>query len=121
MLDQLISKKLLKANGIVGIFEAYEDQGDITLPENQITFNCLRQQRKMGNNIPNRSLADFIVPKNTDKKDYLGAFAVTTGIGIERIIEKFEKDQDDYNSILVKAIASCHNITNECIQVSLKT
>jgi 5-methyltetrahydrofolate--homocysteine methyltransferase len=105
MLDQLISKKLLKANGIVGIFEAYEDQGDITLPENQITFNCLRQQRKMGNNIPNRSLADFIVPKNTDKKDYLGAFAVTTGIGIERIIEKFEKDQDDYNSILVKAIA----------------
>jgi 5-methyltetrahydrofolate--homocysteine methyltransferase len=59
----------------------------------------------MGNNIPNRSLADFIAPKNTGKKDYLGAFAVTTGIGIEKIVEKYEKDQDDYNSILVKAIA----------------
>ena len=105
MLDQLISKKILRANGIVGIFEAFEEQGDIILPKNQITFNCLRQQRKMGNNIPNRSLADFIAPKNTGKKDYLGAFAVTTGIGIEKIVEKYEKDQDDYNSILVKAIA----------------
>ena len=105
MLDQLISKKILTANGIVGIFEAFEDQGDIILPENQVTFNCLRQQRKMGNNIPNRSLADFIAPKNAGKKDYLGAFAVTTGIGIESIIEKYEKDQDDYNSILVKALA----------------
>ena len=108
MLDQLISKKILSANGIVGIFEAFEEQGDIILPKNQITFNCLRQQRKMGNNIPNRSLADFIAPKNTGKKDYLGAFAVTTGIGIEKIVEKYEKDQDDYNSILVKAIADRH-------------
>jgi 5-methyltetrahydrofolate--homocysteine methyltransferase len=105
MLDKLISKKILRANGIVGIFEAFEDQGDIILPENQVTFNCLRQQRKMGNNIPNLSLADFIAPKNAGKEDYLGAFAVTTGIGIEGIVEKYEKDQDDYNSILVKAIA----------------
>ena len=105
MLDQLISKKLLKANGIVGIFEAYEDNGDITLPDEHVTFNFLRQQRKMGNNISNLSLADYVAPKETGKKDYIGAFAVTTGIGIERIIEQYEKDHDDYNSILVKAIA----------------
>jgi 5-methyltetrahydrofolate--homocysteine methyltransferase len=105
MLDQLISKKLLKANGIVGIFEAYEDNGDIILPDEHVTFNFLRQQRKMGNNISNLSLADYVAPKETGKKDYIGAFAVTTGIGIERIIEQYEKDHDDYNSILVKAIA----------------
>ena len=105
MLDQLISKKLLKANGIVGIFEAYEDNGDIILPDEHVIFNFLRQQRKMGNNISNLSLADYVAPKETGKKDYIGAFAVTTGIGIERIIEQYEKDHDDYNSILVKAIA----------------
>jgi 5-methyltetrahydrofolate--homocysteine methyltransferase len=105
MLDQLISKKLLKANGIVGIFEAYEDNGVIILPDEHVTFNFLRQQRKMGNNISNLSLADYVAPKETGKKDYIGAFAVTTGIGIERIIEQYEKDHDDYNSILVKAIA----------------
>jgi 5-methyltetrahydrofolate--homocysteine methyltransferase len=59
----------------------------------------------MGNNISNLSLADYVAPKETGKKDYIGAFAVTTGIGIERIIEQYEKDHDDYNSILVKAIA----------------
>ena len=105
MLDQLISKKLLKANGIVGIFEAYENNGDIILPDENVKFNFLRQQRKMGNNISNLSLADYVAPKETGKKDYIGAFAVTTGIGIERIIEQYEKDHDDYNSILVKAIA----------------
>ena len=105
MLDQLISKKLLKANGIVGIFEAHEDNGDIILPDEHVKFNFLRQQRKMGNNISNLSLADYVAPKETFKKDYIGAFAVTTGIGIERIIEQYEKDHDDYNSILVKAIA----------------
>jgi len=104
MLDQLISKKLLKANGIVGIFEAYENNGDIILPDENVKFNFLRQQRKMGNNISNLSLADYVAPKETGKKDYIGAFAVTTGIGIERIIEQYEKDHDDYNSILVKAI-----------------
>ncbi len=104
MLDQLISKKLLKANGIVGIFEAHENNGDIILPDENVKFNFLRQQRKMGNNISNLSLADYVAPKETGKKDYIGAFAVTTGIGIERIIEQYEKDHDDYNSILVKAI-----------------
>ena len=105
MLDQLITKKLLTANWIVGIFEAYEENGDITLPQENFTFHCLRQQRKMGTHIPNLSLADFIAPKTISQKDYLGAFAVTTGVGIEKIVAEYEKDHDDYNAILVKAIA----------------
>ncbi|MGB1038979.1 MAG: vitamin B12 dependent-methionine synthase activation domain-containing protein [Bacteroidia bacterium] len=70
-----------------------------------MTFNFLRQQRKMGNNIPNISLADYIAPKSSNKTDYIGAFAVTAGIGIESMIDKYEADHDDYNSIMVKAIA----------------
>ena len=105
MLDDILAKKQLIGNGAVGIFEAYEENGDIVLPEVDLRFNFLRQQRKMGNNIPNISLADYIAPKHSNKKDYIGAFAVTTGIGIEEIVHKFEADQDDYNAILIKALA----------------
>ena len=105
MLNNILAKKQLIGNGVVGIFEAYEENGDIVLPEEDLRFNFLRQQRKMGNNIPNISLADYIAPKHSNKKDYIGAFAVTTGIGIEEIVHKFEADQDDYNAILIKALA----------------
>lgn len=104
MLDQLIDDKLLKAKGVYGLFEANEVNGDVALT-NGTKFYFLRQQRKMGSNIPNLSLADFIAPSSSNKKDYLGAFAVTAGIGIEPLIEKYEADHDDYNSILVKALA----------------
>jgi 5-methyltetrahydrofolate--homocysteine methyltransferase len=70
---------------------------------NKIHF--LRQQGQKGANLPNISLSDFVAPIETGKADYIGAFAVTAGIGIEKIIEKFEKDHDDYNSIMIKAIA----------------
>ena len=105
LLDDIVSNKKLKANAVMGIFKAYEENGDVHLPEKNMTFNFLRQQRKMGNNIPNISLADFIAPKSSNKTDYIGAFAVTAGIGIEPLIEKYEADHDDYNSIMVKAIA----------------
>ena len=65
----------------------------------------LRQQGKKTAKAPNISLADFIAPKDSGMKDYIGAFAVTTGLGIEKHIERFENDHDDYQSIMVKALA----------------
>lgn len=105
MLDDIITNKKLKAKAILGIFPANEDNGDVHLPKNKLTFNFLRQQRKMGTGIPNISLADYVAPASTGKKDFIGAFAVTTGIGIEKMIEEYEADHDDYNSIMVKALA----------------
>jgi 5-methyltetrahydrofolate--homocysteine methyltransferase len=70
--------------------------------ENEITrFHFLRQQRKMGNGLPNLSLADYLSPDG----DYLGGFAVTAGIGLDDIVAAYEKDHDDYHSILAKALA----------------
>ncbi len=68
-------------------------------------IHFLRQQGQKAANVPNISLADFIAPIESGKTDYMGGFAVTAGIGIEALIEKFEKDHDDYNSIMIKAIA----------------
>lgn len=112
MLEEVVSKKLLKANGIVGIYpanaveddsvEVYEDE---TRSKVVTKVNFLRQQGKKGKNIPNISLADYIAPKETGKADHLGFFAVTAGVNIEPIIEKYDADHDDYNSIMIKAIA----------------
>ena len=104
MLEDIITHKKLQAKAVLGVFEANEENEDVHLA-NGTKFNFLRQQRKMGNDIPNLSLADYIAPKTSCKKDYLGAFAVTAGIGIESLIDAFEADHDDYNSIMVKAIA----------------
>ncbi|MEY2923875.1 MAG: methionine synthase [Bacteroidota bacterium] len=105
MLDDIIKNKKLSAKGVVGIFEANEENGDVHLAQHDVTFNFLRQQRKMGNSIPNLSLADYVAPKSSGKTDYIGAFAVTAGIGIDKWISQFEADHDDYNAILIKAIA----------------
>ncbi len=67
--------------------------------------HCLRQQNQKAEGLPNFSLSDFIAPKESKKTDYMGFFAVTTGIGIEKLVEMYEKDNDDYNSIMIKAIA----------------
>ncbi|PCJ64621.1 MAG: methionine synthase [Bacteroidetes bacterium] len=122
MLRDLIDNRRLKSNAVVGIFEANEENGDVYLPKADTTFNFLRQQRKMGDNIPNISLADFIAPKSSGKKDYIGAFAVTTGIGIEPLIAKYEADHDDYNSIMVKALADrLAEAFTECIHHKVRT
>jgi 5-methyltetrahydrofolate--homocysteine methyltransferase len=65
----------------------------------------LRQQGQKSSALPNRCLSDFVAPVSTGETDYVGAFAVTTGIGIEALLEKYEKQHDDYNSIMVKALA----------------
>jgi 5-methyltetrahydrofolate--homocysteine methyltransferase len=68
-------------------------------------IHSLRQQNKKADGLPNYSLSDFIAPKDSDKKDYIGGFAVTTGIGIDDRVAEFEKNHDDYSSILLKALA----------------
>ena len=82
-----------------------EDGELMTKTDTQTVLHHLRQQGQKAANLPNYCLSDFIAPETTGKDDYVGAFAVTAGIGIEALVEKYEKDHDDYNSIMVKAIA----------------
>ena len=108
LLDQIIENKSLQANAVFGIWEANAKEDDIELFEDGKfigTVHTLRQQGKKGKNIPNIALSDFIAPHDTNKKDYLGGFAVTAGVGIEKMVKKYELDHDDYNVILVKALA----------------
>jgi 5-methyltetrahydrofolate--homocysteine methyltransferase len=110
MLDQVIQENLLYAKGVIGLFPANSIGDDIEIYTNEdrneilTTLHMLRQQGKKGKNLPNLSLSDYVAPKDTGE-DYIGGFAVTTGIGIESIIQKFEKDHDDYNGIMIKALA----------------
>jgi 5-methyltetrahydrofolate--homocysteine methyltransferase len=122
MLDDIIANKKLQAKAIVGIFEANEVNGDVYLSKENVTFNFLRQQRKMGSGIPNISLADYVAPQSTGKQDYLGAFAVTAGIGVEKMVEQYEADHDDYNSIMVKALADrLAEAFAECLHHEVRT
>lgn len=105
MLDLILAEDRLSAKAVIGLFPAYSFGDDIVLPENDLVFNCLRQQREMAAGVPHYSLADFVAPKDANLQDYIGAFAVTAGLGIEKWLEKFEKNHDDYNSILMKALA----------------
>ncbi len=82
-----------------------EDGNLMTQTDTQTILHHLRQQGQKAANLPNYCLSDFIAPETTGKDDYIGAFAVTAGIGIEPLVEKYEKDHDDYNSIMVKALA----------------
>ncbi len=118
MLDEVISKKLLKAKGVIGFYEANSIGDDVVLNTTNsekhvrdsaqspnLKFHFLRQQNEKAINQPYLCLSDFIAPKHIGKQDYIGMFAVTAGIGIEPLIEAFEKDHDDYNSIMIKAVA----------------
>ena len=106
LLDQIISNQSLQANAVIGFFEAQSVHDDIEINSDKVRFiHFLRQQGKKGNNIPNICLADYIAPKSTGITDYIGGFATTAGIGIEKLITDFEADNDDYNVIMLKAIA----------------
>ena len=108
MLHQLINENWLTAKGILGIFPANtinDDDIQLTSDNGQpITFLTLRQQSQKTAGAPNIALADFIAPKDSGVQDYMGCFCVTTGFGVEEKAKEFEKDLDDYNSILVKAL-----------------
>lgn len=111
VLDEIVANDLLYANAVVGLYpaNAVDDSIEIYADDSRTeviqTFNFLRQQGKKGSGLPNLSLADFVAPKDSGKVDYMGGFAVTTGVGIEPLVEKYEKDHDDYNSIMIKAVA----------------
>ena len=111
LLDQLVENKWLTANAVYGVWQAnaIEDDIEVYSPEQPktvlTTFHTLRQQLKKAAGQPNIALADFIAPKESGKKDYIGGFTVTTGIGIEEHVKRFEEDHDDYNSIMLKALA----------------
>lgn len=112
MLDEIIKNKSLKANAILGIFPAntvntddIEVYTDESRTELLTKFHFLRQQHEKRSGLNNMCLADFVAPKETNLKDYIGTFAVTAGLGSEELVAKYEKDHDDYSSIMVKAIA----------------
>ncbi|MEP1097295.1 MAG: methionine synthase [Cyclobacteriaceae bacterium] len=110
MLDEIVSKKLLRANAVVGLFPANAEGDDVSIWKNEsrneelTKFHFLRQQGKKADGIPNISLADFVAPSEVGD-DHFGGFAVTAGIGIEALIEQHKKDHDDYKEIMVKALA----------------
>lgn len=108
MLSQIVSEKWLTAKGILGIFHANTVNDDdielITDNRQPTTFLTLRQQSQKTASAPNIALADFIAPKDSGKQDYIGCFCVTTGFGVDEKASEFEKQLDDYNSILVKAL-----------------
>ncbi|ATL46770.1 methionine synthase [Chitinophaga caeni] len=109
MLDQLVKEKWLQAKAAIGIFPANAIGNDSVMVTgvdgNKVPLHFLRQQVKKAPGQPNFCLADFIAPESTGKQDYIGAFAVTSGIGIEKWLEHFHKEHDDYSSIMLKALA----------------
>jgi 5-methyltetrahydrofolate--homocysteine methyltransferase len=111
LLKKVVEEKWISASAVIGFWAANSLQDDVELYADDKrdkpfeVLHSLRQQTKKTAAAPNIALADFIAPKETGLNDYIGAFAVTAGIGIEKWIEKFEKDHDDYNSIMLKALA----------------
>lgn len=111
MLDTLIKEKWLTANGVIGFFPANAVGDDIevytddTRTEVLTTLHNLRQQGEHREGIPNRSLGDFVAPKDTGLADYVGAFAVTAGLGSQEKIAEFKAALDDYSAILLESVA----------------
>jgi 5-methyltetrahydrofolate--homocysteine methyltransferase len=109
MLQQIVSEKWLTAKGIIGIFPANQvNDDDILITDEsgkeRVKFLTLRQQSQKTVGAPNIALADFIAPAASGKQDYIGCFCVTTGFGVDEKATEFEKQLDDYNSILIKAL-----------------
>ena len=118
LLEKIVAGKLIAARGVYGFFPANRVGDDVELYTDEsrkkvlTTFHFLRQQIAKEDGTPNWCLADFIAPKHSTfniqhstSKDYLGAFAVTTGHGIDELVKKFKADHDDYNAIMAEALA----------------
>lgn len=125
MLTKLIEEKLLTAKAVFGLFKANtinDDDIELETPNGKHTFITLRQQLKKYAGKPNFALSDFIAPKETGKEDYIGCFCVSTGFGAEEIAEQYRKDLDDYNSIMVKALADrLAEAFAECLHKDIRT
>ncbi|SLM49300.1 homocysteine-N5-methyltetrahydrofolate transmethylase, B12-dependent [Nitrospira japonica] len=111
LLDEIVRRRLLTANAVYGFFAAASIGDDIRLftdrsrSQTLTTFHTLRQQSEKPAGQPNLALADFVAPHNSGKGDFIGAFAVTAGIGTDELCRGYESDHDDYNSIMAKALA----------------
>ena len=116
LLKQIVDEKWLQARAVIGFFPANSVGDDVELysddsrEEVKTVLHHLRQQLAKPSDRPNSCLSDFVAPRDIDNKasgiqDYIGAFALTTGIGIDEHVQRFEADHDDYNSILLKALA----------------
>nr|WP_288978255.1 methionine synthase [uncultured Allomuricauda sp.] len=108
LLKRILDERLLKAKAIFGLFPANQvGEDDIEVDKNGKTFifRTLRQQLKKREGVPNIALADFIAPKDSGIQDYIGCFCVSTGFGTQELAAEFEKNHDDYNSIMIKALA----------------
>jgi 5-methyltetrahydrofolate--homocysteine methyltransferase len=129
LLNRIVSGKLLRARGVYGFWPANADGDDIVVYEpsatddlpasdsgraqhsahgtqhSSVRFPMLRQQEVIADDKPNRSLADFVAPIDSAVADYVGAFAVTAGLGADELVRRFELDHDDYSAIIVKALA----------------
>ena len=112
MLENIDEKKVIEVKAVVGFWACNQiNNNDIEIYDTKskkkvlTTLNFLRQQKEQGLKRPNRCLADFIIPKEENRKDVIGGFAVTAGIGAEEACKKYEKNNDDYSSIMLKALA----------------
>ncbi|HYN10725.1 MAG TPA: methionine synthase [Vicinamibacterales bacterium] len=111
VLDRIVREKLVTARGVYGFWPANAVGDDILLYKDDgrrhevARFHMLRQQEPIADGRPNRSLADFVAPKESLAPDYIGAFAVTAGIGVDALAKEYERQHDDYNAIIVKALA----------------
>jgi 5-methyltetrahydrofolate--homocysteine methyltransferase len=106
MLGEIVAQKRLQASGVIAFYEAVNTGDDVVLSENGrplATFHFLRQQNKKAPGLPNFCLSDFVSPE--PGKDYFGMFAVTAGLGLEKIIEECKSKHDDYSEIMAKALA----------------
>lgn len=107
LLDEVINKQLLKAKGVIGFWPANSVGDDVQLQtaSGVETFHFLRQQSEKAEGQLYHCLADFVVPQSEGVTDYIGGFAVTAGIGVDELAAQYEKDHDDYHSIMIKALA----------------
>ncbi|HEV2618632.1 MAG TPA: methionine synthase, partial [Acidobacteriaceae bacterium] len=111
LLDKMVDERLISARGVCGFFRANAVGDDVELYADQargevlLRFHFLRQQVNREGNEPCRSLGDFIAPKETGLGDHIGAFAVTSGIGLKELCDRYRAENDDYNAIMAEAIA----------------
>jgi 5-methyltetrahydrofolate--homocysteine methyltransferase len=111
ILDRIVREKRLTARGVYGFWPANAVGDDIVVYKDDaratelVRFHMLRQQEPIADGRPNRSLADFVAPKESFAPDYIGAFAVTAGIGLDEIVKEYEAQHDDYSAIIAKALA----------------
>ena len=111
MLDRIVAERWLGAQAVIGLFPANSSGDDVEIyPDEKrdaplLTLSFLRQQKEKPAGRPHECLADYIAPKSSGVRDYIGAFAVTAGLGIEEHVARFERDHDDYSAIILKALA----------------